>query len=373
MAASIINPITKSPSFRAARWFLGDCVLRFWGRLFLITGLGLGSAALQGAALVLLNTALASSNGSAPFRVAIPVLSLHGNIPLAVSLIMAALMLSVFLAYAQGRQVLQLWQAYQINVVNRVYRAVQGAVMRGVDVAVIDEAPTLKVLRLSQRLGAFTRVIASSIAPGLRFIVFGAVAVIINPVLTIILVLVTVPSGGLALLFFARKSSQSARRVAALSQDAGRELERMLKRSIQGDEKAVMPEAGTVSSPFAEKMCAVTDRLLYVEQAKFSAGLIAMASIGFFIGRELIETPDGVVWGPILVYVVALLLAFRQLVIVTSAVSSFGRFYPAVQAQHELVDALEKASSSDDFRARLRRSSIGKMTIPDDDMLEEDL
>ena len=134
-----------------------------------------------------------------------------------------------------------------------------------------------------------------------------------------------------------------------------------------------MPQVGTASSPFAEKTRAVTDRLLYVEQAKFSAGLIAMASVGFFIGRELIETLDAAAWGPILVYAIALLLAFRQLVIVSSAISNFGRFYPAAQAQHELVEALEKASSSEDFRDRLKRSSIGKMAMPDDDMLEEDL
>jgi hypothetical protein len=270
VALAILGPITKTPSYQAARWFLGDCVLRFRGRLILITGLGFGAAALQGASLILLNAAIAGSNGTAPIDIPLPGLDPNHVIPVAVPLIVTALMLSALLAYAQGRQVLRLWQAYQVHSVNRIYDAVRSAIARGLDPKVIDESPTLKVLRLSQRLGALTRVVGSSIAPGLRFIVFSVVAVMLNPMLTIMLALVTVPSAGLALMYFARRASHSARRVVALSGEAGRELDRMLKQALQGDKKAVMPEVGATSSPFTEKVRALTGRILYVEQAKFA-------------------------------------------------------------------------------------------------------
>ena len=117
----------------------------------------------------------------------------------------------------------------------------------------------------------------------------------------------------------------------------------------------------------------MTDRLLHIEQARLATGFIAIASLGILIGYELLSAPEGAVsWGSTFVYVIALLLAFRQLVIVSSSISGFGRFYPAVQAQKELVEALEQASSSRDFAERIRRSSLKEELAAGDADVEMD-
>jgi len=372
VSLAIIRRIKITPSFQTARWFFGDCVLGFPARLILITGLGLGAAALQGFSLILLNAAISGFSRATqvvPFVRGIPA---DGSISMAIPLLVIALILSVLLAYAQGRQVLRLWESYQVHSVNRIYDAVRSAVARGLAPTVVDEAPTLMVLRASQRLGALTRIVGSSISAGLRFVVFGVVAVMLNPTLTIMLALVAVPSAALALMYFARRASRCARRVAVLSGDAGQELNTLLKRALQGDKTAVMPELGVMASPFTEKVAAVTGRILYVEKAKVTAGLIAMLALGVFIGWELLaSSEETVAWSAILVSALSLLLAFKQLVEVSSAISSFGRFYPAMQAQHQLLEILETAISPQDFRNRLERSSLYKAAATDDDLSEE--
>lgn len=374
MAPKPLHKFAATPSYRAARWFFRDCVRRYRGLLALITVLGAGSAGLLGASLALLNAAISGSGGTAAFDLPLPGLDLHPSVPAVAVLIIVALILSAVLTYAQGRAVFHLWRSYQIHSVNRLLDGARNAVARGVDPAVIDESPVLAGMRQSQRLGAFTRLVASSITPALRFLVFGGIAVALNPVLTVVLFLVTAPSAGLALMYYARKASRSARRVAALSRDAGRELGERLRQALEGDETARVSTSGAVPSPFAEKARAVTDRLLYVEQAKLATGFIAIASLGIFIGYGLTTAPEGeVAWGSMFVYVIALLLAFRQLVMVSSSISGFGRFYPFVQAQRDLVEALEQASSTEDFQERIRRSSIKVAMAADDDLLEDEL
>jgi ABC-type multidrug transport system fused ATPase/permease subunit len=363
---------TAPPSYRAARWFLGDCVRRFRGHLALITTFGMASAVLQGVSLVLLSKAVSGSAVHLPVKLPSIGTAPDLTIPVVVVLIVAMLLLSAAFMYVQGRLILRFWRTYQIHSVNRVYDAIRGAVGRGVDATAIEEAWVKPVLNQSPRLGAFTRVVSSSIAPALRFLAFGGVAVATNPFLTLILLVVTVPSAGLALMHFARKASHSARRSSAMSRDANNELHTLLQSALQGDNSAVLSDSGAKPSPFIERARALTGRILYVEQAKFAAGFIAMASLGIFIAYEFAMAPEGdAIWSTTLVYALALLLAFRQLVTVASSISSFGRFYPAIQAQQELVEALEAASSTQDFRARIKRSNLGNITGAD--FVDEDL
>jgi len=292
--------------------------------------------------------------------------------PIAVALIMIALIAAAILGYVQGWLVLRLWQTYQFHSINRILAATRSAMERGVDAAAIEDSPVAAVLRQSQRLGAFIRIVGSSIAAGLRFLAFGAVAIYTNPFLTVMLIVVTIPSAGLALLHFARRASRASRRTGTLSKDAGTELTALMQRALRGESAAIATGDSETTPALVEKARAMTNRILYAEQAKLVAGLVTMVSLGIFIGYMYVTTPESNA-NTMLVYSLALLLAFRQLIIVATSISNFGRFYPAVQAQQEMLDALEHASSSSDFRARLQRTSISKIVTDEDEEFDAGL
>lgn len=364
----------RTPAYRTARWFFRDFVVRYRWRLSVITLVGFAAAGLQGVALGGLHK-VTSMSSDASFT--IPVL----EIPLAPSqlataiavFIILALVVSAVLTFVQGREVLSLWRRYQVHAVNALLEAVGRAVSRGtVDEASIREAPTLAALRQSQRLGAFTRVVAGGIAPALRFIVFAGIAVALNPGLTFILFIVAIPSGVLTLLLFARGASHSARRVAELGYDAVQDLEKRLARTLQSQNALMSDDRTRTDSPFVDRVDALTRRIYLVEQAKFTTAAIALlVSAGFVIYGGYSGALDSADWSQHFAYLLALLMAFNQLISLTSSVSSFGRFYPAVALHKDTLELLEQATSPDHLRHMLQSRGLKRAELSDDeDMME---
>lgn len=364
----------KSPSYRAARWFFSDFVVRYRWRLSAMTLIGFVAAGLQGAALGALHS-VTGMPSDASFTV--PVLGMElapGQIaPAVAGFIILALMVSALFTFIQGRAVLRLWRRYQVHAVNALLLAVERAVSRGaVDEASLKDAPALAALRQSQRLGAFTRIVAGSITPALRFIVFAGIAVALNPRLTLILFIVVVPSGLLTLLFFARGASRSARRVAELGLDASRDLDQRLALTLQRQNASVSADQSRTDSPFLDRIDALTRRIFLVEQAKFTTATIALiVSAGFVIYGGYSGALDSANWPQHFAYLLALLLAFNQLVSLASSVSGFGRFYPAVALQKDTLALLEQSTSPDHLRKMVRNRGLNKAEFSiDDEMME---
>jgi hypothetical protein len=61
------------------------------------------------------------------------------------------------------------------------------------------------------------------------------------------------------------------------------------------------------------------------------------------------------------------MLAFSQLIALASAISSFGRFYPALIRHKLLLETMRKAQSTEDFRKHLSRENLAGMIDDDDD------
>lgn len=359
--------VRKAPPYRAAQWFFRDFATKFKWRLAIITAVGFIAAGLQGSSLVTLNSIIAAGEGK-PVRLPIPGLTVELSVPVIASGVIAALALSMMLTYWQSRDVLKLWCEYQAHSVARTLKAVREAAQRGAVNASVIQGPVMACLRQSHGMGALARRVAASIAPALRFFVFSSVAMMLNPQLTLILLFVTVPSGLLAILLFARRASRSARKVAILAPEATRDLKQRVMYAVAEVDNSARPETLPGISAFDVRARAVTDKILFVEQTKLMTGLIALATTTAFIGYS---APDGpVAWGHVLLYVIALLVAFRELVLVSSALSGFGRFYPAVQAYQSLLEILSSATSPDDFMKRVNASNLKVLARIDDDELE---
>ena len=327
----------NAPFYATARWFYRDFVLRYGFRLAWLTALGFAAAALQGGVLFLLNRVVATGSldgitTAQVFGWSFP--TSNDLLPTAI-LLLIVLEGSALLYFLQGRRVLDLWRRYQMHAVNILLQAVMQAVARGaIDERTLKEAPIAYTIRQSQRLGALTRLAANGIAPLFRFVAFSAVAINVNPRLTVALLLVAVPSGGLALLVFARRASRDARTVADLARAAARDLDERLAAAVDGRSLPFVDWQKESDSAFLRRVDAMLQRLLRVEDAKFATSTIAIAVLAGFMLLEGHENLVGSAqWGQIMIYLLALFLAFAQLVNVTSSVSSFGRFYPAVARQ----------------------------------------
>jgi hypothetical protein len=362
--------VHRAPSYRAARWFFRDFVVRYRWRLTVITLIGLAAASLQGGALAGLNLVVA---GSVDESRTLPYLGISfaasEDAAAIAALVILALGVAAILSFMQGHAVLRLWRVYQLHAVESLVDAVRRASARGaVDKASMREARVGEALRQSHNLGALTRLVAGSIAPALRFLVFSGVAVALNPNLTIVLLLVAVPSAGLTLLLFARGASRSARRVADLGRDAARELDQRLDAALQAQGVGGGARQAPGNSPFVARMDSLIRRLLLVEQAKLAtAGMAIVASAVYMLYAGYQGTLQEVNWSQSFIYLVALLLAFSQLINVASSVSGLGRFYPAVALQKDTLELLEEATSVEHFRQMSKERGLQNVRLSVDE------
>lgn len=364
----------NTPAYRTARWFFRDFVVRYRWRLSAITLVGFAAAGLQGVALGGLHRVTSMSSDAS---VTIPLLEIplmpSQLAPAVAGLIILALVLSAVLTFVQGREVLNLWQRYQVHAVNTLFEAVARVMSQGrADEASVREVPIMAALRQSQRLGAFTRVVAGGIAPALRFIVFAGIAVILNPDLTFILFIVAIPSGIFTLMLFARGASRSARRAAELGQDAAKDLEQRLSRTFQFENALMSNEPSRRDSPFVDRVEAMTRRIYLVEQAKFTTAAIALlVSGGFLVYGSYSGALDAANWSQHFAYLLALLMAFSQLISLASSLSSCGRFYPAVSLHKDILELLDQATSPEHLRRMLKSRGMMKAELSDDDEMME--
>jgi ABC-type multidrug transport system fused ATPase/permease subunit len=291
---------------------------------------------------------------------------LRQSVSLLATLIFIALASSALLTFFQRRGVLDLWRGYQIHAINSVLHEVQQACRRGVlDEVSVGLSPIPYTLRQSHRLGLLARVVANTVAPAARFIALGVFAISVDPFLTVALFLAAVPSGALAIFYFARQASRSARRAEALARSARQDMDARLGASIEGRVRFISEKQ---RSPFVRRLRLLIERLTWVESARLATGMITivmLAALILFAGYA--GSTSSIQWSQVLLYVLALMLAFSQLIALASAISSFGRFYPALIRHKLLLETMREAQSTEDFRKRLSRENLAGMIDDDDD------
>jgi ABC-type multidrug transport system fused ATPase/permease subunit len=363
----------NAESLRTASWFLQDFVFRYRLILGWITLLAGAAAALQGGTLFLLRffftaeaLVLPGMSGDEGWRI-----DADNSVTLLAIVTFVALGAGALLIFVQGRSILGLWRTYQIHATNALLHEVYRASRRGaIDEAAISASPVSHGLRQSQRLGMFARVVAGGISPTLRFIAFSIFAISVNPLLTLVLFLAAVPSGGLAMFFFARQSSRTMRSAEELARDASKEMDNRLKAAAAGKFHPV-DEREAKRSPWLQRVGLMVRRFVWVENARFATAQITIVTLTAVIlvaGYSGSAVP--IQWSDVLLYVLSLLLAFTQLVALASLVSRFGRFYPAIERHKALLEILREAKSPSQFQRRIERRNLASPAKDED---EEDV
>lgn len=358
------------PALNVAVWFYRDFILRYPAKLFWITSLGLASALLQAAALVGIGYGvelLTSNKSVVPFSTGVAVESgqaaIYGGVFLLLTLGGAAV-----LTFMEGCAVLALWRRYQLHSLNALLANAHAAFRRGsATLAILREVSFRTILRQVVQLGAFSRVATASIAPALRFAAFSTYAIILNPLLTIALLASFLSVGGLTIFQFARRASRDSRSAISLASQEGQELDQHLSSIAEGE--FIYHKADKWDSAINRRADAITSRFLWVEYAKFAASIVTIVVLisVYVVGSfQTVSTQD---WAVTLTYFLALFLACRQLVAMASSFSTFGRFYPLIVQQKEMLAALQTARSPEELRKALSKSgSAGAAPLTDEEL-----
>jgi hypothetical protein len=355
-------------AFQTAAWFFRDFAVRYAFRLSIVTGLGFAAASLQAAALFGVNHLLARDEPRA-----LPILNItvdHEQAALLGGLfLLGAIAISAVLALIENRMVLDIWRRYQLHALDSLLVGIQEACRRtSMQLGDLGGTKLRRLLRQSQRLGAFSRIVAASIAPALRFIAFSSYAVIANPLLTVALLLAFVPTAGFTLLYFARKASRCARAVVNLSAAEAEELDKRLEQAGQGRYESHDERKRGTNTAIESRVTALTGRLLWVEYSRFLTTIISVVVLGLFFVLMKTTTYFGThSWASVVIYLIALYIAFRQLIMLATAVSNFGRFYPAATEQKAVLEALHNADSPEEFWQILKRVGISSEALENDD------
>lgn len=364
---------SHSVMLATARWFVRDFFGRYWPRLAFITGCGMAAASLQAAALSMLHGVFGRASLAEPITV--PLLQVRIEPDQMIPAVSVALLLtlggSAILTFVQARGVLRLWRHYQLHAMNAIYSEIAAARARkAVDAAALAESPVREILRQSQRLGAFARVVAGAISPLLRFCAFSVFAVSVNPELTLILLLAAVPAGGAALFFFAREASRATRKYAALGREALIEIDAHLAQAVAG-QPPVLKLGDESRSTTVRRTDLLVRRIGMAYSARMAAAAISLAVLVAYALTAGSGMPaDSAALGQTILYLSALALALLQLGQVATAVSSFGRFYPVVQLQRKALEAIAGATNPRQFQRRLSALVPGRAAAEPDADLE---
>lgn len=351
--------------FAVGSWFFGDFVIRYKYKIALITFFGAAATAIQAGMLAFFSRYL--TNGL-NFNHAELFTHQYANVAFGL-LIFLVLASSAVLMYLNGRQTLQLWPIYQIHVVNRMLGALHDAAKRGVvDTDTIKQTIIPKVLISSQRMGAFTRLVTKSILPIIQFIGFTIVAFSINPVISLVVFLIITPISAVALLFFSRKASQCDRAAESMARDSSKQMLEIIETNTQAKQKLVTLNNNKSESIIEKRIDFFVKRLEWSERARLTVGLITVGLLaGIFIYSST-ATSAGL--AELIVYLVSLMLSFRQLASLALTVSNFGRFYPTVSRYMHLLNIVSTSATADEFKLRIQKARLRSAGTSE---LEEDL
>lgn len=336
------------------RWLLSDFFFRYRLELVWITFLGAIAAGVQTGILVGLHKIM---GGHFDAELSQWLSASHSSLMFGAGLA-ALFALAAYLNYLNGCQTLALWPRFQIHSLNSLIDGLHKAVARGaVDTQSLKNSVFRKCLRGTQRLGSLSRLITKGILPFFRFLGFTGYALYINPSLTLILLLVGAPISAASLLMFFRRAAECDRAAEAKASESYR-YQDALQLTALSQESFVPIKSDALSngSVLTQRLDNLVSRFIWVERAKLATTLTTIGGLGLVI--TLFEGGMGPNWGQLLVYLLALIMAFAQLIQLASLVTTVGRFYPTVARHRKMLEAMALSQSVADFSQRIAAAGL---------------
>jgi len=372
ITVSRIYSIFPKGAFPTVFWFMNDFVFRYKINLLVIAALGLGAASIQGGILLVINNLISKSESLKKLYGIFLQLNIEISLEwLLFMLILCGLTVSATFVFLQAKLTLGLWRRYQIFISNQLLEALSHAMQRGlkVDSDAIKGTPISAVLKNSQRMGAFTRLVTNGILPVMRFSTFTFVAFYIQPIISTVIFLVATPIGILFLLGSAKVASGSDYEAEGLAVASSKEIEQRVDGVIHGADYRIDDRTNSTGSAIVQRLDKTLSGLFAAEKTRYFTSILMitlLAMVTIFSGVLTNEVNPG----EFLVYLIALIMAFSQLSNVLAIGALFGRFYPTVYRHKEVYLWLSKADGGSDINHILSKSSYKyNVNTSDEDVL----
>jgi hypothetical protein len=152
-----------------------------------------------------------------------------------------------------------------------------------------------------------------------------------------------------------------------LAGDESEELDKRLEAAAGGQYSP--DHAARTDNVLHLRLGAVIGRMHWVQYSRFFTAVITIGVSGiFFVLLRYTDIFGKSSWIELMTYTVALFIAFQQLVQLASAVSGFGRFYPAVAQQKAMVEALQRVNSAQEFWKEMEKVGVTAATDDEEDV-----
>lgn len=362
---------TNSDKLQTITWFFQNFILKNKVQLLVIVFFGLTAALMQGSILVLINSMI--NNRGLIFNLHTFLVEHHIDITInhiLFLLIFCGLIISSTFIFLQAQQTLRLWKKYQIYITNQLLDSLNDAVKRGLvlDIIGVKKLPIANVLKGTQRIGLFTRLVTNSILPAMRFLTFSAFVFYSQPILSAIIYFVALPIGGLILYFSAKNASGNDYGAELLTLSHSKEIDSRVEAAIKGDVYRIDKPQDVKSSAITIRIDKLLSSVISAERTRLLVSILAIVILGFVSVFSGVITQEEIP-GEFLVYLVGLILALSQLSNVLAIASHFGRFYPTVYRYKMTYDWLNLADSNSSITSMMSNVQYKYVSATNEDDL----
>jgi hypothetical protein len=268
-------------------------------------------------------------------------------------------LISASLTFLTAKLTLSLWRMSQLGFINEIFNAIQYAYHRKVlDKNLYGSKFFLKPLKSTLRIGAFVRLLAMSTNPLMRFIILSIYAAHVYLELTLIILTVSILAGIIATLFYSRLASTKIRHSELSNINSNDHFINVINNVFDSNEPTNNFNSAKTNA-FLEQSNALIESIFASDKSRFFSMISVAVILGFYMYfsgyTNVMEQNSS---GSNLLYLLSIILALMQLVLLSQVATSFGRFYPVILDYIQLLKSLNEAQTSRSLAEKFKKANI---------------
>jgi hypothetical protein len=342
------------------KWIFTDIILKRKGDFILISVLGLLAASAQAGVFFVINAYV--NHNRLTFKIDFILKSIGLMLDVNSILILVVFfgfLISASLTFLNAKLTLSLWRKSQLGCINEILNAIQRAInCKILDKNLYGSKFFLKPLKSTVRIGAFVRILAISTSPLMRFIILSIYAAHVYLDLTLIILSVSLMAGIISTLFFSRLASAKTRHSELSNVKSTDHFIYIIDSLFDSRQDKNNFKSGD-DNIFLHQSNALIDSIFASDKSRFISMTSVAITLGFYMyfsGYTNVMEQNSSASN--LLYLLSIIFALLQLVLLSQIVTNFGRFYPILLNHVQLLKSLNEAESSESLECNFKSAGI---------------
>ncbi len=352
--------LKKSNLTAVIKWICTDIIFKRKSDFIIISLLGFLAASAQAGVIFVINAYV--NHSSLTFKIDLVLKSIGLILDVNSILILVVFfgfLISASLTFLTAKLTLSLWRISQLGFINEIFNAIQYAYHRKVlDKNLYGSTFFLKPLKSTVRIGAFVRLLAISTNPFMRFIILSIYAAHVYLELTLIILSVSILAGIIATFFYSRLASTKIRHSELSNIKSNDHFINVINNVFDSNEHTKNFNSAK-TNVFLEQSNALIESIFASDKSRFFSMISVSIILGFYMYysgyTNLMEQNSS---GSNLLYLLSIILALMQLVLLSQVITNFGRFYPVILDYIQLLRSLNEAQTSQSLVGMLNKAGI---------------